>query len=155
MTVSVYAAKGVGAINTELSVSGTVNGATTTLASAGAAAFAPPPPPPPHINFTTQTDSTCTYIPPPPAPQNPILAYTVFGDVNWVFFDSNQVEHQFNVSTSFWNGTTVPYTDCATVPSVNPTASGTATDGSGYTISIINTDQATVTSPTGQQWRNY
>jgi hypothetical protein len=151
----VYSAKGTGALNTEVSVVQTVSGATTTLASAGAAAIAPPPPPPPQINDTQQTNYTCTYLPPPPYQGPPILAYTVYGYVNWSFSDSNQVVHPFNVSTSNWNGETVANTNCSIVPVVDLTASGTATDGSGYTISIINAVQATVTSPSGQKWKNY
>lgn len=98
---------------------------------------------------------TCTYIPPPPAPQNPILAYTVYQYQNWTFVDRSGTTHPFTLAnpgyTSSWNGATVPNTTCSTVPDTYPSGSGTSTDGTGYSISITNATTPIVTSRNGAQ----
>src|SRR5437667_8329037 len=81
-------------------------------------------------------------------------AYTQYFYTNWTFTDDSGVVHPLSGSTQGWNGVTQPGTSCASVPPDVPTATGTATDGSGYTLSISSYTHAVVTTTGGTKVDN-
>ena len=70
-------------------------------------------------------------------------AYTQYWYTNWQFVDDAGVAHPLSGSTQGWNGGTVANTNCATAPPDVPSTTGTATDGSGYTLSVSSYSNAT------------
>lgn len=78
-------------------------------------------------------------------------AYTQYWYTNWKFIDDAGVVHPLSGSTQGWNGSTQPNTSCDTAPPDVPSTTGTATDGSGYTLSVSNYSNAVVTTPSGIQ----
>ncbi|HEY4354461.1 MAG TPA: hypothetical protein VGN16_01845 [Acidobacteriaceae bacterium] len=63
---------------------------------------------------------------------------------NFVYYDSFGTAHQFSGSTSTVSGSD------ETCPSGNDSFTSAATDGSGYTMSVIALHHATITTPTGE-----
>jgi|GEM_PF-1213310 len=78
-------------------------------------------------------------------------AYTQYWYTNFQFIDDAGVVHPLTGSTQGWNGSTQPNTDCANAPPDVPSTTGTATDGSGYTLSVSDHSNAVVTTPSGIQ----
>ena len=81
-------------------------------------------------------------------------AYTQYFYTDWAFVDQSGSTHPLTGATQSWSGHTQPGTNCATVPPDIPSATGAATDGSGYTLAISNYTTGTVTSASGRQVTN-
>jgi RHS repeat-associated protein len=76
-------------------------------------------------------------------------AYTQYFYTNWAFVDESGISHPLSGQTQSWSGGTQPNTNCSSPPPDIPTATGSATDGSGYTLSISAYTHAVVTTTGG------